>query len=263
MIELSPYHQIELAPAWEALRDNPPDHDQVIRTISRKMLNDNPLIQGDLVYAGHDTKAEFPLAEEYPVHFRKTYYPGAFHKPPQQEYDHHLQISKILDIPAPIGATPKTFRSCLIPGSPLNKLSPFGVEPLDHNIAVAEEQTTTSLIGLWNLLETLNQQITLLHQAGIAHGDLFFHNAIVPSSPIGVFLIDFELAIEKGKVEEDVWEKARLSDLEELHRTATYIQCGLGKQTSALAQASLSRLPELFDKNASRFQKAIDRHSFL
>ena len=31
MIELSPYHQIELAPAWEALRDNPPDHDQVIR----------------------------------------------------------------------------------------------------------------------------------------------------------------------------------------------------------------------------------------
>ncbi|MFK5920779.1 MAG: lipopolysaccharide kinase InaA family protein [Verrucomicrobiota bacterium] len=263
MIELSPYHQIELAPAWEALRDNPPDRDQVIRTLSRKMLNDQPLIQGDLVYAGRDTKAEFPLAEKYPVHFRKTYYPGAFHKPPQQEFDHHLQISQILDVPAPIGATKKVFRSCLIPGIPLNKLCPFGVEPLEHNIALAEEQNTTSLMGLWHLLETLDQQISKLHAAGLAHGDLFFHNVIVPSSPIGVFLIDFELAVEKNKVSEEIWQKACQSDLEELQRNAVYLQCVLGKQTGPLAEKSLSRLDTLFTNTASRFQKAVDRHSFL
>jgi len=263
MIELSPYHQIALAPAWEALGDNPPDRDQVIRTLSRKMLNEQPLIQGDLVYAGMDTKVEFPLAEKYPVHFRKTYYPGAFHKPPQREYDHHLQISSILDVPPPIGATKNTFRSCLIPGTPMDRLSPFGVEPLEQNIALAEKTDTLSLIGLWNLFETLNEQISRLHQAGLAHGDLFLHNIIVPSSPVGIFLIDFEMAVEKKNVAKEVWEKARQADLEELHRSAVYIQCGLGKQTSPLAETSLSRLSELFGNASSRFQKAVDRHSFL
>lgn len=263
MIELSPYHQIELAPAWEALKDNPPDRDQVIRTVSRKMLNDQPLIQGDLVYAGLDTKAEFPLSEKYPVHFRKTYYPGAFHKPPQQEYDHHLEISKILDVPAPIGATKNCFRSCMIPGTPLNRLSPFGAEPLDRNIPIAEEKDTTSLMGLWGLLETAHDQITRLHAAGLAHGDLFFHNIIIPSSPIGVFLIDFELAVEKQETSEEAWAKACHSDFEELLQSAVYIQCGLGKQVGSLAEASLSRLDELFGDGAPRFQKAVDRHSLL
>ncbi len=263
MIELSPYHQIELAPAWEALRDNPPDRDQVIRTVSRKMLNDQPLIQGDLVFAGLNTRAEFPLAEKYPVHFRKTYYPGAFHKPPQQEYDRHLQISGILDLPAPIGATKNSFRSCLIPGTPMDRLSPFGVEPLDRNIALAEEQGITSLMGLWTLFETVYDQITHLHAAGLAHGDLFLHNIIIPSSPIGVFLIDFELAVEKKEASEEGWKKACTSDFEELHQSATYIQCGLGKQTGPLAEASLARLSELFGDSAARFQKAVDRHSFL
>ncbi|NOX98885.1 MAG: hypothetical protein GXP30_03985 [Verrucomicrobia bacterium] len=263
MIELSPYHQIELAPAWEALRDNPPDRDQVIRTISRKMLNDQPLIQGDLVYAGLDTKAEFPLSEKYPVHFRKTYYPGAFHKPPQLEYDHHLEISQILDVPAPIGATRNSFRSCLIPGTPLSRLYPFGVEPLDRNINLAEEGETTSLMGLWNLLETAHEQVTRLHAAGLAHGDLFFHNIIVPSSPIGIFLIDFELAVEKQGVSDEAWQKACSADFEELHQTAVYIQCGLGKQVGDLAENSLARLDELFGTSSQRFQKAVDRHSFL
>jgi len=208
MIELSPYHQIQLAPAWEDLRDNPPDRDQVIRTVSRKMLNDQPLIQGDLVFAGLETRAEFPLAEKYPVHFRKTYYPVAFHKPPQLEYDHHLQVSKILDVPPPIGATKNSFRSCMIPGIPLNRISPFGIEPLDRNIGVAEECESSSLIGMWGLFASVQDQVEKLHAAGIAHGDLFMHNIIISLSPIGVFLIDFELAVEKKKVSSEDWEKA-------------------------------------------------------
>lgn len=263
MIELSPYHQIKLNPAWEALKDNPPDRDQIIRTVSRKMLNDQPLIQGDLVFAGLDTQAEFPLAKKYPVHFRKTYYPGAFHKPPQREYDHHLQISGILEVPPPIGATRNSFRSCMIPGTPLNRLSPFGVEPLDRNIAIAEDCDTTSLMGMWGLLETIHGQITKLHGAGLAHGDLFLHNIIVSSSPIGVFLIDFELAVEKKEVSDEDWEKACAADFEELYQTATYVQCGLGKQAGHLAEASLAHLKPLFGDSAPRFKKAVSRHSLL
>jgi len=263
MIELSPYHQIELAPAWEALRDNPPDRDQVIRTVSRKMLNDQPLIQGDLVFAGLDTKAEFPLAEKYPVHFRKTYYPGAFHKPPQQEYDHHLQISEILNVPPPIGATRNSFRSCMIPGTPLDRLSPFGIEPPDHNIGIAEDCELTSLMGLWKLFENVHDQITKLHAAGLAHGDLFLHNIIISLSPIGVFLIDFELAVEKKEISAEEWQKACSNDFEEVHRAATYVQCGLGRQSGSLAETSLSHLDLLFGDIAPRFLKAVQRHSLL
>lgn len=263
MIELSPFHHIELAPAWEEMRDNPPDRDQVIRTVSRKLLNDQPLIQGDLVLAGLDTRAEFPLAEKYPVHFRKTYYPGAFHKPPQEEYDHHLQISRILDVPPPIGATRNSFRSCMIPGTPLNRLSPFGVEPPERNIGVAEEKDVTSLMGLWSLFETVHEQITTLHASGLAHGDLFLHNIIIPSSPIGVFLIDFELVIEKKEVSDEAWEKACAADFDELYHGAVYIQCGLGKQNGPLAEESLGFLDDLFGNTAPRFQKAVERHSLL
>ena len=263
MIELSPYHHIELTPAWEELKENPPDRDQVIRTVSKKLVNDQPLIQGDLVFAGLDTRAKFPLAEKYPVHFRKTYYPGAFHKPPQREYDHHMRISEIIDVPPPIGATKDTFRSCMIPGTPLNRLSPFGVEPLDRNIAIAEESELQSLMGLWGLFESVYQQVTSLHEAGLAHGDLFLHNVIVSPSPIGAFLIDFELAIDQEDVSEEKWKEACDADCEELFQSAVYVQCGLGKQVGPLAENSLSRLEDLFGNSASRFAKSVDRHSYL
>jgi len=203
------------------------------------------------------------LTEKYPVHFRKTYYPGAFHKPPQREYDHHLQISSILDLPPPIGATKNSFRSCMIPGTLLNRLSPFGIEPLDRNIEIAEDCDTLSLMGIWGLLETVHDQVTKLHTAGLAHGDLFLHNIIIPSSPIGVFLIDFELAVEKNEVSPKDWEKACAADFEELHRTAIYVQCGLGKQTGSLAETSLAHLEQLFGDTAPRFKKSVDRHSLL
>ena len=145
----------------------------------------------------------------------------------------------------------------------MDRLSPFGIEPFDRNIALADEQSLTSLMGLWQLFETIHEQVTKLHAAGLAHGDLFLHNIIIPASPIGVFLIDFELAVDKNKATEEAWEKACFSDFEEIYRCATYIQCSLGKQTSPLAEATLARLNELFGSTAERFQKAIDRHSFL
>src|SRR5690606_32232791 len=141
--------------------------------------------------------------------------------------------------------------------------SPFGVEPLERNIAIAEDCGTTSLIGLWKLLETIHGQVTKLHGAGLAHGDLFLHNIIVAPSPVGVFLIDFELAAEKTQVSDEDWEKACGSDFEELYQTATYVQCGLGKQSGPLAEASLSRLGTLFGDSSQRFKKAVSRHSLL
>ena len=35
-----------------------------------------PLMSADLVIASEDTRVRFAAARTYPLHFRKTYYPG-------------------------------------------------------------------------------------------------------------------------------------------------------------------------------------------
>ena len=54
-------------------------------------------------------------------------------------------------------------------------------------------------IGLWRLVEVLHGQVTALHRAGLVHGDLFLHNVIVSTSPIGVYPIDFEHAADRAE----------------------------------------------------------------
>ncbi len=264
MIELSPFHKVELAEEYQNLVDQPPDHDQIMRVVSKKMANGQPLIQGELVLAGNETRNAFPLAGRYPVHFRKTYYPTCFHQHPDQELENHQMAADILHIPPPIGATRTSFRSCFIPGKPLSRISPFGTEPPESNIATAQEAETALLIGLWDLLSNLYDQVTQLHDGGLAHGDLYLHNAIVSTSPVRIFLIDYELAVKKRDCDsEEKWQKAVDADLRELLTEAIYVQAGLGSQRGPLAEASLEALPVFFEKTHRRFQRAISQRSNL
>lgn len=258
IVSLSPYHKAEIDADLVPFFEEPPTRDLVIRTVSRKMANGQPLIQGDMVLAGQETRDKHPMAREYPVHFCKTYYPTAFHPPPEREFRHHENAARILDLAPPIGFSRNTFRSCFIPGKPLSILSPLGVEPIERNISIARNCETTFLIGLWQLLESVFEETQLLHQAGIAHGDLFLHNVIVSLSPIKVFLIDFEQCVEmdslpKGKT----WEEICAADEEEILKQAIFVQCALGEQRGALAKRSSERLTGLFGSLADKFGKAM------
>ena len=264
LVPLSPLHHADLIPELAYLVTSPPDHDLVIRTLARKLSNGTPLIQGDLVLAGRETIEAFPLAKTYPVHFRKSYYPTAFHPPATIEFERHQKISGIIDVPPPIGATRNCFRSCFIPGVPLSRISPFGLEPLEQNVVAAQRAEPGLLIGLWTLLEQVEQRIGTLHQHGMAHGDLFLHNVIVSRSPIGTCLIDFEQSKERGGTDTDAeWAVWKRRDEEELFRHALWVQTGLGPQPGTLGERSRALASELLGSSGARCLQAIEDHSTL
>lgn len=246
-VRVTPVHAIELPEALFRLVEQPPEHDFVLRRLSEKLANGEPLIQGELVVSGKDTLAQHPLAREYPVHFRKTYYPTCFHQHPDRELRRHQRAAEILPLPPPIGCTRTSFRSCFIPGQSLDKLAPFGLEPPEANLRVAEDMPIAARIGLWRLLETLHGQLSALHRAGLVHGDLFLHNVIVSTSPIGVYPIDFETAAERSEAPSDeAWRELCERDLLEVRKAATYLLCVLGPQPGELAAEVGATLEDLF-----------------
>lgn len=248
-VRVTPVHAIELNEALVRLVEQPPEHDFVMRRLSEKLANGEPLIQGELVIAGKDTLDRYPLAQEYPVHFRKTYYPTCFHQDPGEELRRHQRAAEILPIAPPIGCTRTSFRSCFVPGHSLDKLAPFELDPPDANLRVAEEMPVAARIGLWRLFEALHDQVAALHRAGLVHGDLFLHNVIVSTSPIGVYPIDFEHAADRAETASDeAWRELCEQDLLELRKAAAYLLCVLGPQPGELAAGIGARLEDLFPR---------------
>lgn len=241
LIPVTPSHSITVANGIQGLIEAPQERDFVIRNLMNKTANGQPLIQGELVVSGKQTREAFPLAAQFPIHFRKTYYPTCFHQNPKKEFDHHEQAARILGIAPPIGWTKTTFRSCFIPGVSYAKLSPFGVEPITQNLQLGTQVPTPQLIGLWDLLVRLYTQVQQLHQNDLVHGDLFLHNVLVSNSPIAVNLIDFELAKTREQVgSADDWEALKRQDLDEIWKHALFLQCALGPQDHPLAKESLT-----------------------
>lgn len=216
----------------------------------------------ELVLAGTETRARYPLTENYPLHFRKTYYPASLHGDPQVEFERQSRAAELLPVPPPLGWSPLTFRSCFLPGKPYNRISPFGVEPEEANIQVALGLEFATAAGLWHLLSQAFAHVSTLHQSGFVHGDMELHNLIACPSPLEIHLIDFENARDKHELSDAQWENTSTKDMRLILKEAAYVQCRLGAQTGLLAEAVQRNFETLFT-SPNRFRRAIQRQAGL
>lgn len=259
LIPVTPQHSVMLAEEYCHLIDRIPDHDCVVRTLVHRQSGGLPLMSAELVIAGKEARKQFPLAEQFPLHFRKTYYPGRLHGDPKVEFDNHQRAAELIGLPPPIGYWPKGFRACFYPGQAYSRLSPFGVEPEEANLPVAGKLDLARAAGLWKLLEEAHGRVMALHEGGLAHGDLELHNLIVTASPLEVMIIDFENAVRR-EADADLWEVRRKADLENILREAVFLQCRLGQQRGALAEQSVQGMDALL-KAPGRFRREILRQA--
>jgi hypothetical protein len=260
-IQVSPRHYVALADDYLHMIDRAPREDFVVRTLARRKAGEMTLMMGELVIAGAATRDRYELARVYPLHFRKVYYPGKLHGDPQTEFELHQQASTLVAVPPPIGSTPNSFRSCFLPGTPLNQLSKLGTEPDESNMGLAKELSLASAAGLWKLVEEVFALLTRMQQGGLTHGDAHLHNFIVCPSPLEVVPIDFEIGVLQDSVSSEVWEQRCEADRQHLLKLAIYLQCALGRQRGPLAEAAMSRL-ELLVRPADRFADLIAERTF-
>lgn len=256
LVQVSPKHSVRVGAEYAVWIKRAPRQDFVVRTIMKREANGLPLVSADIVIAGEDTRDSYPLAASYPLHFRKTYYPGRLHGDPRQERDRQNEAAEILGIPPAIGATHQTFRSCFLPGTPYNRLSPFGAEPEDANLPLAKKLSVPAAAGLWRLLGEAFDALTRLHAAGIAHGDVELHNLIVCASPLECILIDFEATVRREELDAAAFDKRCQDDFLPMLKEAILLQCALGLQPGPLSEMARRRIGEVF-KRPDRFLSEI------
>jgi len=261
-VRVSPRHSVAVDDDYYSIIQRAPEQDFVVRTLAKTTAGDAPLMMGELVIAGRAARDRYPLAATYPLHFRKTYFLGRLRGDPQVEFERHTRASEVLGIPPPIGYARGSFRSCLLPGRPFDRIMPFGTEPEDSNIRHADGLSLAAAAGLWLLAERAAAALTTLHGAGLAHGDAELHNFIVCYAPLDVVPIDFDMAILRDAVSEGEWRRHCAGDLEPLLKIAVFLQCALGAQEGHLAELSLRSLDTLFARS-ERFRRAIDERSGL
>ncbi len=257
IVAVSPRHAVRLAREYANLIERPQRTDYVVRTIERREANGLPLMSADIVIAGVETRERHPLAVTYPLHFRKTYSAARLRGDTAKEFENQNLASQIIGLPPPIGYAVEVFRSCLAPGRPYVRLSPLGVEPEESNLRIAQKIPLEAAAGLWGFMERALSQLTALHGGGLAHGDAELHNFVVCPSPLDLVIVDFEAAVKRDDLKEPAWEARRAADLAPLLREAVLLQCALGRQVGALAEASESALNHLF-RSPDRFRRAID-----
>ncbi|MDB4972884.1 MAG: hypothetical protein JWN48_1225 [Myxococcaceae bacterium] len=266
-VKVSPRHAVTLDEDYLALIARAPQQDFVVRTLAKRMAGDMPLMSGELVIAGRSTREAFPLAEAYPLHFRKTYYPGQLRGDPQGEFERHSRASELIGIPPPIGYARGVFRSCLVPGRPFHQVCAFDADPPETNIRLADKLTLAAAAGMWLLCEHIYGTLTTLQRAGMTHGDAELHNFIVCPAPLEVIPIDFDMAVTRdpsSEASEEAWQAHCARDLEPLLKVAIFVQCALGAQPSALGQLALTSIDPMFGRSASAFKRAIgDREKLL
>lgn len=262
LVPVSPRHSVRLARELVGLVDRAPQQDYVVRTIARREANGLPLMFAEIVVAGRETRERYPLAARYPLHFRKTFSPARLQGDPVKELESQTLAGTIVRVPPPIGASELVFRSCLVPGRPYSRVSPFGAEPEQSNLRIARDLPLAEAAGLWHLLVAGFDTLTTLHRGGLAHGDAELHNFVVCPSPLEMVVIDFESAVRKQGLEEAAWEARCVADLAPLLREAVFVQCALGRQEGALADTSLERMTKLL-RSPDPFRRAIEEHEDL
>ena len=258
LIAVSPRHAIRLAEEYAGLVHRAPSRDFVVKTIAKRQANGLPLMQADIVVAGYETRKKFPAAAEYPLHFRKTYFPARLHGDPKDEFDRQTEAAAILGIPAPIGYEADVFRTCLLPGTPYDRLSPFtGVEPEERAVTRARELGLATAAGLLRLIEEAFSSLVALHDKGLAHGDAQLHNFMVCPSPLEILLVDFESSMLQSAVAAEAWQKVTAEDFAPLLRECALLLCSLGAQPGLLAEMAMDKLERLFSA-PDRIRREID-----
>jgi hypothetical protein len=261
-IAVSPRHRVRLASELMLLIDRPPQRDFVVHTIEKREANGLPLMAAEIVIASAQTRSEYPLAASYPLHFRKTYFAARLHGDPRIEYESSAKASVLADLPPPIGHTGHIFRSCLIPGSPFRRLSPFQQDAEESNLRSASDLPLPAAAGLWLLLDEARQMLERLHAGGLAHGDTELQNFIVCPAPLEVVLVDFETSVLREAVDEEAWKKRCEADHAPLLREAIFLQAALGRQSGPLADESWDAAPRLF-RDGARLRRAVERQATL
>ena len=257
LVAVSPRHSVRLAREYQTLLERAPSKDFVVRTIMKREAQGMPLVSAEVVIASSETRNAFPLAKEYPLHFRKTSYPGRLHGDPKEEYDRQLEASQVLGLPPPIGHTPETFRSCFLPGTPYSRLTPFTTDTEEGNIAKARKLQLATAAGLYTLLGNAFTSLKRLHEANLCHGDAELHNFIVCPSPLEILVIDFEAAARRDQIGDEEFNRRVEVDFDPLLREAVFLMCSLGPQQGVMADLARDRLGKLF-KNPERFRSEMD-----
>lgn len=257
-IGVSPRHRVRLASEYLLLLERPPQRDFVVHTIEKREANGLPLMAAEIVIASAQTRSEYPLAQAYPLHFRKTYFAARLHGDPRVEFESSALASTLAELPPPIGHTEHQFRSCLIPGSPYRRLSPFAQDAEDSNLRKASGVPLAAAAGLWRLLEEARALLDKLHAGGLAHGDAELQNFIVCPAPLEVVLVDFETAVRRDAMDEAAWQQRCAADHAPLLREAIFLQAALGRQHGVLADESWDAAPKLF-RDGGRLRRAIEQ----
>lgn len=257
-VALSPLHRVELAEGCAPLLDDPPEKDFSLHTVALKRAPDGrPLVHSELVIAGRQTRTAFPAANQFPVHFLKSYHPWSLHGDPGVEFARTCRAADILGAPPPIGHDANSFRTTFIPGRPLSRLLPFyGVEPEARALGLARELGLATLAGLWRLLEEALLALDRLHADGLVHGDAELHNVVVCPAPLGVFWIDYEAASLRRETDPEEWPVRERRDRREILRAAAIVGAALGRQDGALAATCVEALNELF-RDSAPFRAAL------
>jgi hypothetical protein len=258
-VAVSPRHSVRLLREIAALLGRPPRTDYVVRTIARKEASGLLLMSAEFVVASAETRQKHPLASTYPLHFRKTYSKARLAVDTEKEFENQQLASQIASLPPPIGFDPQVFRSCLVPGRPYPRLSPFGADPEESNIRTAQQLPLASAAGLWRLAEEGHARLSSLHAAGLAHGDAELQNFVVCPSPLELVLVDFEAAVRRDAMAHADWHARCAADMTPLLREAVFLQCALGRQEGPLADVSWREMDRLF-RSPDRFRRAIEFH---
>jgi hypothetical protein len=259
LVAVSPRHSVRLAAEYATAIREPPWQDFVVRTIVSRETQGMPLMSADLVIAGAETRTKFQLARRFPLHFRKTYFPGRLHGDPREEFERQADAAALIDVPPPIGYEPNVFRTCLLPGVPYSRLSPFAPEADERNLSKARELGLAQAAGLYHLLESAFASMGRLHDGGLIHGDAELHNFIVCPSPLEIVMIDFEVATRRSDLSEDAMDSRIRGDFAPMLREAVFLLCALGPQRGPLAAMARESLADLF-KDAERFRREISDH---
>ena len=140
--------------------------------------------------------------------------------------------------PPPIGYTATVFRSCLVPGQSYARLTPFGGEPPENNIAKAQKLPLATAAGLWRLAEETLAQLLVLQDGGprARRRRAAQHHRLPRAAGADP---DRLRSGGRGRttLEPAAWETRCKLDLEPLLREAVYLQCALGRQPEPAGRA--------------------------